>query len=242
MADEEFREPRLAALYDALDPDRRDLDAYVDLAGRLGAHRVLDVGCGTGTLALLLADRGHDVVAVDPAAASLAVARAKPGASRVRWVEGETGDAAARDRDLAVLAGNTAQAVSDEQTWRRTLRSVRDALRPDGHLVLETRDPSARAWQGWTRDATLSEHELPGVGGLTRWVETVAVAGPLVTLRWTWVFAQDGDTLTSTSVLRFRTREEVEDDLRASGFDVVDVRGAPDRPGLELVLLARRRG
>lgn len=81
MVDGEFRHPRLAAIHDALDPDRRDLGPYVSIVAELGARRVVDVGCGTGTFALVLADHGCDVVAVDPAAASLAVARAKPGAS-----------------------------------------------------------------------------------------------------------------------------------------------------------------
>jgi len=31
MADEIFEHPRLAAIYDALDPDRSDLDVYVGI-------------------------------------------------------------------------------------------------------------------------------------------------------------------------------------------------------------------
>ena len=42
------------------------------------------------------------------------------------------------------------------------------------------------------------------------------------------------------STLRFRTRAEVEASLVAAGFAVADVRDAPDRPGRELVFLARR--
>jgi 2-polyprenyl-3-methyl-5-hydroxy-6-metoxy-1,4-benzoquinol methylase len=84
MADPIFEHPRLAAIYDALDPDRSDLDVYVAIAAELGAHRVLDVGCGTGTFALLLADRGLDVTGLDPADASLDVARAKTNSERVR--------------------------------------------------------------------------------------------------------------------------------------------------------------
>jgi hypothetical protein len=42
------------------------------------------------------------------------------------------------------------------------------------------------------------------------------------------------------STLRFREREEVEAALVARGYVVDDFRGAPDRPGRELVFFARR--
>ena len=89
MADAIFEEPRLAAIYDPLDGDRTDLDAYCALVDELGAGSVLDIGCGTGSFACRLAHHGTDVVAVDPAAASVDVARRKPDAERVRWVVGD---------------------------------------------------------------------------------------------------------------------------------------------------------
>ena len=240
VVDEEFLHPRLAAIYDALDPDRSDLDAYVDLVDELGAARVLDVGCGTGSLALVLAGRGHDVVAVDPAAASLTVARKKPGAHRVRWVDGDAAAVALTDRDVAVMTGNTAQAISDPRQWAMTLRAIRTSLRPGGHLAFETRDPAARAWEHWTREATHRVSDIPGAGSVERWVEVTAVEWPLVSFCWTWVFASDGATLTSNSTLRFRQSGEVEADLHDSGYSIVDVRDVPDRPGHELLFLARR--
>jgi len=88
VVDPIFAEPRLAEVYDPLDPDRSDLDAYAAMVDELGAHSVLDIGCGTGTFACLLARRGLTVTAVDPADASLAVAATKPGAERVRWLRG----------------------------------------------------------------------------------------------------------------------------------------------------------
>ncbi len=48
-----------------------------------GARSVSDLGCGTGTFALMRAERGVKVIGVNPAGASLDVARAKPGADRV---------------------------------------------------------------------------------------------------------------------------------------------------------------
>ena len=42
MPDAVFDDPRLAAIYDALDPDRSDLDAYVAMVDEFGARSVLD--------------------------------------------------------------------------------------------------------------------------------------------------------------------------------------------------------
>lgn len=240
MADECFGHPRLAAIYDPLDPDRHDLDAYVAIAEEFGAHRVLDLGCGTGVLALLLAGRGIEVVGVDPARASVDVARAKPGGERVRWICGDATALPPLRVDLVTMTANVVQQITDPRAWRETLEGARAALRPGGHLVFETRDPARRAWQEWTREHSHSVTDIPGTGSVETWVDLVAVRPPLVTFRWTYRFAADGEVLTSTSTLRFRERAEVERDLTAHGFTVEDVRDAPDRPGKEFVFLARR--
>ncbi|MEU9075505.1 class I SAM-dependent methyltransferase [Kitasatospora sp. NPDC004745] len=240
MADECFGHPRLAAVHDALDPDRTDLDAYLLMVEEFGARRVLDIGCGTGVFALLLAGRGIEVTGVDPAAASIDVARAKPGGHRVRWIHGDADDLPPPAVDLATMTANVAQAIADPPAWRRTLRGAREALRPGGRLVFETRDPAARAWEEWTRERSHRVTEVPGAGPVESWVELVEVRGPLVAFRWTYVFGADGQVLTSDSTLRFRERAEVEADLAAAGLVLEEVRGAPDRPGRELVFVARR--
>lgn len=240
MADDCFALPRLAAIYDPLHPDRGDLDAYLRIADEHGARRVLDIGCGTGVFALLLADRGIEVVGVDPAQASIDVARAKPGSGRVRWLCGDATDLPPLRADLATMTGNVAQAIADPQPWRQTLRGTREALRPGGHLVFETRDPARRGWEEWTREKSRRVTEIPDAGPVESWVELTDVSLPLVTFRWTYVFAADGQVLTSDSTLRFRERDEVEQDLVAHGFEVREVRDAPDRPGREFVFLARR--
>lgn len=240
MADDCFGHPRLAAIYDPLDPDRSDLDAYVRMAEEFGARQVLDIGCGTGVFALLLADRGIDVVGIDPAQASVDVARAKPGSERVRWICGDATALPPLQVDLATMTANVAQAIADPDTWQKTLRGAYEALRPGGHMVFETRDPARRAWEEWTRENSYRVTEIPGVGSVESWVQLIDVNWPLVTFRWTYIFAADGQVLTSDSTLRFREREEIETDLVAHGYMVEDVRDAPDRPGKEFVFLARR--
>lgn len=169
-----FDDPRMVELYDPLDPDRSDLDVYVALALEAGARTVLDIGCGTGTFALMLAVHGIEVVGVDPSRASVEVARCKPGAERVRWLIGEAPDALPLQVDLVDVTEG-----------------------PDGLLVT---------------------------------FESVIVR-----------LAEDLELL-SRSTLRFPTRQQVEGSLAASGLVLEEVRDAPDRPGAEMVFVARSPG
>jgi SAM-dependent methyltransferase len=242
MADALFEEPRLAGVYDPLDPDRDDLVGYVAIAEEFGARSVLDIGCGTGTFACLLAGRGVDVIGVDPAGASLDVARGKPGAERVCWLRCDAAGLPPLQVDLATMTGNVAQVFLTDAEWDAALRCARAALRPGGRLVFETRDPAAQAWREWNRAGSRSRAVVPEVGAVQSWSEVTGIRGDLVSFRSIFVFEADGTTLTSESTLRFRQRDEVADSLMAAGFVVDDLRDAPDRPGRELVFVARRPG
>jgi SAM-dependent methyltransferase len=240
VADEHYENLRLAQIYDPLDPDRADLDVYSALVDELGARAVLDVGCGTGSFACLLAQRGLVVVGLDPAAASLDVARTKPWADRVSWIHGNTRAMPPLQVDAATMTGNVAQVFVSDDDWVTTLRSIRQALRPRGHLVFESRVPEDQAWRRWTSEESSTRVEISGIGTVNSWVEVTDVQGPLVSFRSTFVFESDGAVLTSDSTLRFRTREELTASLSEAHLTVREVRDAPDRPGREFVFIAQR--
>jgi SAM-dependent methyltransferase len=193
---------------------------YATIAEELGAKRVLDVGCGTGTFAMLLAGRGFEVTGVDPALASLDVARGKPGVDRVRWIHGDaTSLPPAR-------AGRPCDDDRERGSGDRRARGLggdaaRDPRRASsrGYLVFETRDPAYRAWEAWNREASYAVTEIDGVDAVTSWYDLTEVNGPLVSFRSTTVFESDGVH-----------------DVTVRG----EIRGAPDRPGRELVFFARR--
>jgi SAM-dependent methyltransferase len=241
VPDRIFDVPRLAEIYDCLDPDRSDLDVYVSVARALGARSVVDIGCGTGTFACLLAREGFDVVGVDPAAAMLAVARRKCSSGSVRWLHGVAADLPPMQVDLATMTANVAQVFLDDDEWAATLEAAHGALRPGGSLVFESRRPERRAWLEWNPDDSLTTVEIDGVGLVQSWYEVIDVSLPLVTFRGTIVFRGDGTRLTSDSTLRFRSRDEIAESLHVTGFRLDDVREAPDRPGKEHVFLASRR-
>lgn len=237
VADALFEERRLVEIYDALDPDRSDLEPYLGMVEDFQVRSVLDVGCGTGTFACLLAERGISVTAVDPAAASLAVARGKAGAARVRWVQGDATSLPPLQVDLVTMTANVAQVFLTDQEWEVTLRGVRDGLRRGGRLVFETRDPRRKAWLEWNREQSYRRTAIADVGIVETWVEVLDVDGEFVSFRHTFVFASDAAVLTSDSTLRFRPSEDIANSLSTAGFRVDEVRDAPDRLGREIVFI-----
>lgn len=240
MPDQLYENPRLAAIYDALDPDRSDLVPYLFMVREFDARTVVDLGCGTGVLALELAGLGLAVTGVDPAGGSLTVARGKPGAERIRWIHGDASALPTAFADMVLMTGNAVQAVADELHWGTLLDHVHQALVPGGRFVFETRDPDHRAWETWTEDSTRRITAIDGVGEIESWVELTDVSPSLVSFRWTYVFGSDGQRLTSDSTLRFRSADDVRLNLQARGFEVEGIRDAPDRPGKELVFVARK--
>ncbi len=79
----------IAPFYDLdLEGYEDDLALYLALAEECEGA-VLELGCGTGRVALALAAASCEVAGVDSSAAMLAIARARAGAERVAWIEGD---------------------------------------------------------------------------------------------------------------------------------------------------------
>jgi hypothetical protein len=93
-------------------------------------------------------------------------------------------------------------------------------------------------------DALFGEPRLAAIYDLVEGErrDLTGVSGELVSYRRTYVFGADGVALTSDSTRRFRSRAEIEDSLRSTGYVLAGVRDAPDRPGREWVFIARKPG
>ena len=236
-----FSDVRLAKIYDDFDAERKDLIPYVEMIKELKAQNVIDFGCGTGSLALLLEKEGINAVGIDPATASIDVAKSKPHADKIEWRVGGTDQLTAKSSaDVVVMAGNTAQAIVEPELWNDTIESIQSALKSGGHLIFETRNLDFQAWKEWNKETSFSSLTIDGVGVVDGWVELTKVTLPLVSFRWTYVFHEDNTTLTSDSTIRFRTVEELKRNLTKHGFIIEDIREAPDRPGKEHVVIGRK--
>jgi SAM-dependent methyltransferase len=142
---------RFADVYDDWYADVSDVGATVAAVAALAeGGSVLELGIGTGRLALPLAERGVEVWGVDASPAMLDRLRAKPGARAVRAVVGDFArlDAVAGlpDRVTVVLvAFNTFFNIPEEAGQRRCLAAVARLLGPGGRLVLEAFVPDVDA-------------------------------------------------------------------------------------------------
>jgi SAM-dependent methyltransferase len=228
-----------ARLYDAQNPWGPAEEFYLSLVREAGD--VLDVGCGTGTLLKRARRDGHRgrLVGLDPGAGMLAVAREEPS---VEWVPGTLAPGAYdAEFDLVTMTGHAFQELRTDEEILTTLRGMRDAVRPDGRVVFETRNPGAKAWESWDG----SSFEVPYQGStVTFRYEVHEVEGDLVT------FAEITDggrwhDQVDLGTLRFLPRIELDRFLAEAGLQVGSYYGDWERGPLtedspEIVVVARR--
>ncbi|MFG1766176.1 methyltransferase domain-containing protein [Micromonospora parva] len=224
MRHAEFRHHRLVQVYDAECRWGPDDDFFQAVVDETPAARVLDLGCGTGRLTVALAAAGHTVTGVDPAGASLAAARAKPGGERVTWIEGTSALLPERAFDVAVLTSHVAQFFVDDAEWAGTLADLRRALVPGGRLVFDARDPADRRWELWNPVDSQRRISLPDDGEVRAWTDVTGVRDAVIDFTHHYHFA-DGERLVSSASLRFRTEAELRDSLTTADFVVDRVYG-----------------
>ena len=118
---------------------------HAEAAERDGAPgAVLELGVGTGRLALPLAARGFDVWGIDNSDPMLARLVAKPGGASVRTVVGdfgEVGELVGGEFSLVFVAFNTLFELLDQDAQVRCLQGVARRLTPGGLFAVEALAP-----------------------------------------------------------------------------------------------------
>jgi SAM-dependent methyltransferase len=130
---------RIADVYDAWYGTRLDPAEAVDfLADLAGGGRALELGIGTGRVALPLAARGVDVSGIDASEAMVAKLRAKPAGDRLAVTVGDFVDAPVDGTfSLVYVAFATFFALTTQDDQVRCMQSVARLLDDGGHFVLE---------------------------------------------------------------------------------------------------------
>lgn len=214
----DHQDPQIAAFYEVANPLAQDTKFYLSLVG-VQSCSVLDLGCGTGTLCCALAERRHRVIGVDPSAAMLAVARSKPYAQRVEWVESSAQNYRSQQRfDLIVMTGHAFQVLLTDTDALAVLETMRLHLKERGRVAFESRNPR----MDWVGKWTARSRRLPG-GQITETLRITDADGELISFHTSYCVLDR--TLSTNSTLRFPSRDHVEGLVTRSGLVVRDLFG-----------------
>jgi SAM-dependent methyltransferase len=143
-----YETAEFAEVYDAIYADRDDVGFWRAMAAEADGP-LLEIGCGTGRVALALARAGHEVTGLDLSAPMIERARAKLSAEapavreRVSLVVGDMTAFDLGRRFAAIMSpfgGFQHLTTVDQQL--ACLACCRDHLRPGGALVLDLFNPS----------------------------------------------------------------------------------------------------
>ena len=147
---------RIAAVYDVLYPPGPDAEHAAELLAMLaGNGRALELGIGTGRVALPLSARGVDVHGIDVSEAMAAQLRAKPGGESIPVTIGDfTGVPAEGHFELIFVAFNTFFVLMTQNAQVQCFRAVADHLAPDGAFVIEAFVPDPARFDRGQRTAT----------------------------------------------------------------------------------------
>ncbi|MFL5613032.1 MAG: class I SAM-dependent methyltransferase [Gemmatimonadaceae bacterium] len=102
--------------------------------------RVLDLGCGAGTYALFLEQRGVSVTAIDSSPGAVDVCRAR-GCRDARAADIDLFESSADSFDAIICMGNTLGINKDPATLPKRLSRLRTFTKSSGRLIAAVRDP-----------------------------------------------------------------------------------------------------
>ncbi|MGY0002934.1 class I SAM-dependent DNA methyltransferase [Micromonospora sp. I033] len=210
----------VAARYD--DPTSEMFDpAVVEetvhvLADIAGGGRVLELGIGTGRIALPLAGRGVSVHGIELSRAMVDQMRAKPGGDAI---DVTIGDFATTKVDgtfsLAFLVFNTIMNLTTQEAQVACFRNVADHLEPGGCFIIEVLVPELRRLPygqnivpytvsptGWAYDV----YDVATQSTTSNYVRVVNGVGSCRSIPFRYVWPSELDLMAQLAGLRLRDR------------------------------------
>jgi SAM-dependent methyltransferase len=154
----------VAGVYDEwyTDFNPHAIDALADLSG---GGRVLELGIGTGRIALPLSAKNVEVHGIDAADSMITRLRAKPGADRITVTKGNFAEVPVDGKfSLIYIAFNTFFALTSQEEQVQCFRNVAAHLVPGGCFAMEAFVPDLSRFTGgqvnWATKVTIDEVQL----------------------------------------------------------------------------------
>ena len=206
-----------------------DLPLWRELADREGSP-VLDVGAGTGRVALDLARRGHEVVALDRSAELLDALRDRGAGLAITTVASDARDFGIDRRfPIIIVPMQTLQLLGGAEGRARSLARVREHLTPGGLLAVALADALECFDEDHDQPPRPDLREVGGVVYASRPVRVRDLGGRAAIDRVRQIVAMDGTLTTVDNVVELDRLEpeELEEEAVAFGLRAEPQRRIP---------------
>jgi SAM-dependent methyltransferase len=160
--DETTYAERIAAVYDEI-YSSYDENSIQTLAQLAGGGPVLELGIGSGRIALPLQRAGVEVHGIDASPAMLEKLRKKPGGNEIAVTLGNFADVAVDGQfNLIYVVFNTFYALLTQEDQVGCFQNVAQHLKSDGHFLIEAFVPDLKRFSGeqTVRVTEIREHEV----------------------------------------------------------------------------------
>jgi SAM-dependent methyltransferase len=219
MPEDHFGE-RVAARYDESAADMFEpavVEPVVDFLADLAGHgAALELGIGTGRIALPLARRGIRVHGIDLSEAMVARLRAKPGAERIGVTIGDFATATVDGRfSVAYLVFNTIMNLTTQDQQVACFQNVAAHLEPGGCFVIEVmvpalqRLPPGETVRAFTVSATrlgFDEYDVASQGLISHHYAAVDGKLEVVSMPFRYVWPSELDLMARLAGMTLRGR------------------------------------
>ena len=203
---------RIAAVYDTLHPAEAE-SAAETLADLARGGPALELGIGTGQVALPLVARGVEVHGLDASEAMVARLREKPGGAGISVTMGDFADVAVDGRyALVFIAFNTFFNLLTQDDQVRCFANVASHLANDGVFVIEAFVPDLTRYDGGQRVTVL------GVGTDSVRLDAARLDAAEQRVEATHVVLTDGDVRLYPVHLRYAWPAELDLMARLAGL------------------------
>jgi SAM-dependent methyltransferase len=218
--DDGYFDERVAARYDESAAERFDpavVDPVIDLLVELaGDGHALELGLGTGRIALPLAQRGVPVHGIEMSKAMVAKLRAKPGGEDIGVTIGDFATTAVdRTFSVAYLVFNTILNLTTQAAQVACFRNVAAHLEPGGCFVIEVGVPelqrlppgeTIRAFHVSGTRWGLDEYDVAAQGLTSHHFEIVGGRVERLSIPFRYVWPAELDLMAQLAGMRLRER------------------------------------
>jgi len=215
-----YFDERVAAKYDEDVSELFDhdvLEPVIDFLAELaGSGRALELGIGTGRIALPLAQRGVEVHGIDLSGSMVAKLRAKPGGDDIGVTIGDFATTKVdRSFALAYVVFNTIMNLTTQEAQVACFSNVAAHLEPGGCFVVEVMIPELRrlppgetfrVFSGSERYWGIDEYDVANQGLISHHLELVGDKVEQVSMPFRYAFPAEYDLMAQLAGMTLRER------------------------------------